>query len=111
LDHTVKVPLVHGECILAPFARDREPGVRASTTGQWTGGGRNVGPLELQNHFTNEVGLALERDLHAGRNVHRGSVGLRVTDATRMVPGPVIRWQRQLLTALSYWPPLATGRP
>lgn len=45
--HAVEVVLVHTECVLPTFARDREPGVRASTAGQGSGHGLDVRALQL----------------------------------------------------------------
>jgi hypothetical protein len=69
------VCLVHAEGLCPPFARDREPSVGASTAGHGAGDGLDARALELLQDFTNEAGLALERELHAVGNVHLGSVG------------------------------------
>lgn len=95
-NHRVKVCLVHGEGLFPPFARDREPSVGASTAGHGAGDRLDACALELLQDFANEAGLTLERELHAGGNVHRGSVGGGTGYANRIAVAPTVEGLAEL---------------
>jgi len=77
---------MHFEGPLPLVARDREPGVRASAAGHGPGRSLDAVGLELREHLADEVGLALERKLHARGNIHPSSVGGGSTQRSNKAP-------------------------
>ena len=86
----VEVSLVDLHGALPFVARDREPGVGASTAGQRPGRRADPGVGQLLRDLAHRRRLALEGDVHAGRDVHPGSL-------TGSLPGVAAQCVRRAL--------------